>query len=71
VSDWVAGYVMGMVVGIGAGFAIGLAAGKKQKSWSELTEREKKIRKLLIVALSVLAGLGAIVFALLTFGLQI
>jgi magnesium-transporting ATPase (P-type) len=69
VSDWVAGYVMGMVVGIGAGFAIGLAAGKKQKSWSELTEREKKIRKIAIGALVVLLGLGVIVGALLTFGL--
>ena len=68
-SDWVAGYVMGMVVGIGAGFAIGLAAGKKQKSWSELTEREKKIRKIAIGAGVALLGLGVIVGALLAFGL--
>ncbi len=68
-SDWVAGYVMGMVIGMGAGFAIGLAAGKKQKPWSELTEREKKIRKIAIGALVALLGLGVIVGALLAFGL--
>jgi hypothetical protein len=47
-SDWVVGYIMGMAVGIAAGFAIGFAAGKKQKTWSELLEQGKKLRKLLI-----------------------
>lgn len=68
-SDWVVGYIMGMAVGIAAGFAIGLAAGKKQKPWSELTEEEKKFRKLLIGAGVALLVLGVIFFALLAFGL--
>ncbi|HUV02014.1 MAG TPA: hypothetical protein VMW67_00960 [Desulfobacteria bacterium] len=68
-SDWVVGYIMGMAAGIAAGFAIGLAAGKKQKPWSELTEQEKRIRKLLIGAGVALLVLGVIVFALLAFGL--
>ena len=68
-SDWVAGYVMGLVVGIAAGFAIGLAAGKKQKPWSELTEQEKKIRKIMIGMGVALLVLGIIVFALIAFGL--
>ena len=68
-SDWVIGYIMGMAAGIAAGFAIGLAAGKQQKPWSELTEQEKRIRKLLIGAGVALLVLGAIVFALLEFGL--
>ncbi|HUV02018.1 MAG TPA: hypothetical protein VMW67_00980 [Desulfobacteria bacterium] len=68
-SDWVVGYIMGMAVGIAAGFAIGLAAGKKQKPWSELTEQEKKIRKLLIGAGVVLLVLGVMVFVLFEFGL--
>jgi hypothetical protein len=57
-SDWVVGYSRGMVAGIAAGFAIGLAAGKKQKPWSELTDQEKKIRKLLIGAGVALLVLG-------------
>jgi hypothetical protein len=68
-SDWVVGYIMGMAVGIAAGFAIGFAASKQQKPWSELTEQEKKIRKLLIGAGIALLVLGAMVFAVLEFGL--
>lgn len=62
-------FIMGMSVGIAAGFAIGFAAGKKQKPWSELTQQEKKMRKLLIGAGVALLALGVIVFALLAFGL--
>ena len=68
-SDWVVGYIMGMAAGIAAGFALGFAVGKKQKPWSELTDQEKKMRKLLIGAGAVLAILGVIVFAVLAFGL--
>ena len=68
-SDWVVGYIMGMAVGIAAGFAIGFAASKQQKPWSELTEQEKRIRKLLIGAGVALLVLGVSVFALLAFGL--
>jgi hypothetical protein len=60
---------MGMAVGIAAGFAIGFAASKQQKPWSELTEQEKRIRKLLIGAGVALLVLGAMVFAVLEFGL--
>lgn len=68
-SDWILGYIMGMAVGIGAGFAIGFAASKQQRPWSELTEQEKKLRKLLIGAGVALLVLGAMIFALLAFGL--
>ena len=37
----------GFATGIGVGFAIGLIVGSltvKQKSWSELTDKEKKAR---------------------------
>jgi hypothetical protein len=68
-SDWVVGYIMGMAVGIAAGFAIGFAASKQQKPWSELTEQEKRIRKLLIGAGIALLVLGAMVFAVLEFRL--
>ena len=58
--------------GFGAGFVIGLAIGmaiarkrKPEKPWSELTEKEKKIRIWLTVALlaAVVAGIGALVLA--------
>ena len=68
-SDWVVGYIMGMAVGIAAGFAIGFAAGKPQKPWSELTEQEKRIRKLLIAAGVALLVLGVVVFTLIAYGL--
>ena len=46
--------VIGMVLGLAIGFAIGLNLGinigKKQKPWSELTDEERRQRKLLIGA---------------------
>jgi hypothetical protein len=56
----------------GAGFVIGLACGiaigrkqKPQKPWSELTDREKKVRIGLMVALAaaVVAGIIALLLA--------
>ena len=61
----------GFATGIGVGFAIGMIVGSltaKQKSWSELTEREKQIRKVLIGAGSflLLLGIVALVWVLLS-----
>jgi hypothetical protein len=46
--------VIGMVLGLAIGFTIGLNLGinigKKQKPWSELTDEERRQRKLLIGA---------------------
>jgi F0F1-type ATP synthase membrane subunit c/vacuolar-type H+-ATPase subunit K len=58
------GYVIGLVVGIGAGIAIGISIGKKQKSWSELNESERKLRIGIIAGLSVLVVAGLVVFLL-------
>jgi len=55
------GYAIGLAVGIVAGIAIGISIGKKQKSWFEMNEREKKVRIGIITALSVLATIGLIV----------
>jgi hypothetical protein len=61
----------GFATGIGIGFVLGLVVGRlgvKQKPWSELTEKEKKTRKILI-ALSfafVLLGVVAFLWILLT-----
>jgi len=52
-SDWGVGYAMG----IACGLAIGFVTLRKQKRWSELTERERKLRIGLIAAgVSVLAA---------------
>ena len=53
-------WLIGCIGGIGIGIAIGIILGKKQKSWSELNEKEKKERILLIVLGLVLffAGFG-------------
>ena len=58
----------GFATGIGVGFAIGLIVGSltaKQKSWSELTDKEKKTRIWLIAAGVILLIAGIVAFLLL------
>lgn len=59
------GYVIGLAVGLCAGIAIGISIGipmgKKQKSWSELNQSEKKVRIGIISTLSILALVGIVV----------
>ena len=55
----------GFATGIGIGFVLGLVVGRlgvKQKPWSELTEKEKKTRKILIALSSALVLLGVVAF---------
>ena len=47
-SDFVIGIPIGMAIGIAIGLNFGIIIGKNQKSWSELTEDEKRHRKILI-----------------------
>ena len=57
----------GFATGIGVGFAIGIIVGSltvKQKSWSELTEKEKKTR-IWLVGTGMILLLGGIVAFLL------
>ena len=60
-SDWGVGYAIGIFTGL----AIGLAVGRRQKPWSELTQKEKRIRVGLIAAGVVLLAAGIVM--LLTF----
>jgi hypothetical protein len=54
-SDLVIGIPIGIVIGIAIGISIGIALGKKQKSWLEMTEEEKRIKKIeLSVAIIIL-----------------
>ena len=60
----------GFATGIGVGFVLGLVVGRlgvKQKPWSEMTENEKKTRKIAIGAGSffLLLGIAALVWAIL------
>ena len=60
----------GFATGIGVGFALGLVVGRlgvKQKPWSELTDKEKRSRKIAIgaVALLLVLGIAALVWAFL------
>ncbi|MCK5301109.1 MAG: hypothetical protein KAJ21_04325 [Thermoplasmatales archaeon] len=48
------GIIIGIAIGIAIGISIGIAIGKKQKPWSELTEEEKKYKKIII-------GVGVII----------
>ena len=57
----------GFATGIGVGFAVGIIVGSlsaKQKSWSELTEKEKKTRIWLIGAGIILLICGLVAFLL-------
>jgi hypothetical protein len=60
-NDWGVGYAIGIFTGL----AIGLAVGRRQKPWSELTQKEKRIRIGLIAAGVVLLAAGIVM--LLTF----
>ena len=55
-------FVIGIPIGIAIGISIGIAIGKKQKPWSELTEEEKRNKKIMIGAGSISLVLGIIVF---------
>jgi len=55
-SDWGVGYLLGMA----SGLAIGFVAGRRQKRWSELTQKEKRIRIGLIAAGVVLLAAGIV-----------
>ena len=57
-SDFWYGLIAGIVVGLAIGFI--LTRGR-QKPWSELTEREKRVRIILMVVLSVLVVAGVVV----------
>ncbi len=56
-SDWAVGYA----IGIATGPAIGFAAGRRQKRWSELIQKEKMIRISIVAAGVVLLAAGIVV----------
>jgi hypothetical protein len=56
-SDWGVGYA----IGIATGLVIGFAAGRRQKRWSELTQKEKRIRISIVAAGVVLLAAGIVV----------
>jgi len=51
---------VGYAIGIFTGLAIGLVVGRRQKPWSELTQKEKRIRIGLIAAGVVLLAAGIV-----------
>jgi len=55
-GDWGVGYAIGIFTGL----AIGLVVGRRQKPWSELTQKEKRIRIGLIAAGVVLLAAGIV-----------
>lgn len=56
---------VGFAIGIAVGLAIGIVSGRRQKPWSELTEKEKRIRIGLIAAGVVLLVVGVVVALIL------
>ena len=55
-NDWGVGYAIGIFTGL----AIGLIVGRRQKPWSELTQKEKRTRIGLIAAGVVLLAAGIV-----------
>lgn len=64
---WGAGFATGIGVGFGLGLVVGTLA-PRQKPWSELTDKEKRSRKIAIGVGSflLLLGIAALVWALLS-----
>ena len=60
-SGFVIGWFLGMAVGIGIGISLGIYIGRKQKSRSELTEKEKRTRIWLIAAGVILLIAGIVI----------
>ena len=61
-SGFVIPWLLGLAAGIGIGISLGIAIGRKQKSWSELTEKEKRTRIWLIAAGVILLIAGIVTF---------
>jgi len=59
-NDWGVGYAIGIFTGL----AIGLIVGRRQKPWSELTQKQKGIRIGLIGAGVVLLAAGIIMLVI-------
>jgi len=59
-NDWGVGYAIGIFTGL----AIGLIVGRRQKPWSELTQKEKGIRIALVAAGAVLLAAGIIMLVI-------
>ncbi len=53
---------VGFAIGIAAGLAIGITATRREKPWSELSRREKRVRVGLLVAGVILFIAGIVVF---------
>jgi hypothetical protein len=64
---WGAGFATGIAVGFALGLVVG-RLGAKQKPWSELTDKERRTRKILIGVASffLLVGIGVLVWILLS-----
>ncbi len=65
--DDVLQYFIGILVGLGAGIAIGLYIGKRHKSWSEMTPREKKKQIIAIIVESAILMAGVIYLIYMVF----
>ena len=57
-NDFGAGFAIGIAVGLG----LGMTMGRKQRPWSELTDRERKVRIGIMVALGLAVIAGFVVF---------
>jgi hypothetical protein len=61
-SEYVIGMNIGIALGIAIGISIGIAIGKKQKPWSELSDEEKRMKKIFIGSGFIMLALGVITF---------
>jgi hypothetical protein len=57
-SFLIIGMTLGLAIGFAIGLNIGIIIGKKQKPWSELTDEEKKQKKILIGAGIIILTIG-------------
>ena len=60
-DSYTIGMTIGMLIGITIGISIGISIGRKQKPWSELSEEEKKHKKIIISVGVIILLIGFIV----------
>ena len=66
-SGFVIPWLLGLAAGIGIGISLGISIGRKQKSRSELTEKENRTRIWLIAAGVILLIAGIVIAGIVNF----
>ena len=60
-DEFISEIVIGIIIGLAIGLSMGIIVGKKQKPYSDMNEKEKRIYKIIIGFGVILLTIGVIV----------